>query len=204
MKPRFDPDNAVEVEDDIFDRFMEQMSARSQTKQLQQATDALRVLLEMTRKDSESLLSKYALEFDDMVKKRDILLQAMLVKVVRDATADSKSQSKEVITVVENSFDRILSRTDGLSTALGRMEKLVKDLASAPKGIEPDNAAIRGLVAEVAMLRSKIDLPRDDKMGALMDLVRSMKEAVPPKKSWRLSVERDEYARIKNVTATSD
>jgi len=34
--------------------------------------------------------------------------------------------------------------------------------------------------------------------------VRSMKEAVPPKKSWRLSVERDEYARIKNVTATSD
>jgi hypothetical protein len=204
MKPRFDPDNAVEVEDDIFDRFMEQMSARSQTKQLQQATDALRVLLEMTRKDSESLLSKYALEFDDMVKKRDILLQAMLVKVVRDATADSKSQSKEVITVVENSFDRILSRTDGLSTAVGRMEKLVKDLASAPKGVEPDNAAIRGLVAEVAMLRSKIDLPRDDKMGALMDLVRSMKEAVPPKKSWRLSVERDEYARIKNVTATSD
>lgn len=204
MKPRFDPDNAVEVEDDIFDRFMEQMSARSQTKQLQQATDALRVLLEMTRKDSESLLSKYALEFDDMVKKRDILLQAMLVKVVRDATADSKSQSKEVITVVENSFDRILSRTDVLSTAVGRMEKLVKDLASAPKGVEPDNAAIRGLVAEVAMLRSKIDLPRDDKMGALMDLVRSMKEAVPPKKSWRLSVERDEYARIKNVTATSD
>lgn len=204
MKPRFDPDNAVEVEDDIFDRFMEQMSARSQTKQLQQATDALRVLLEMTRKDSENLLSKYALEFDEMVKKRDILLQAMLAKVVRDATADSKSQSKEVITVVEDSFDRIMNRTDSLSTTVGRVEKLVKDLASAPKGVEPDNAAIRGLVAEVAMLRSKIELPRDDKMGALMDLVRSMKEAVPPKKSWRFSVERDEYARIKNVTATND
>lgn len=204
MKPRFDPDNAVEVEDDIFDRFMEQMSARSQTKQLQQATDALRVLLEMTRKDSESLLSKYTLEFDDMVKKRDILLQAMLAKVVRDATADSQFQSKEVIAVVEDSFDRMMSRTDSLSTTVGRVEKLVKDLASAPKGIEPDNAAIRGLVAEVAMLRSKIELPRDDKMGALMDLVRSMKEAVPPKKSWRFSVERDEYARIKNVTATND
>lgn len=204
MKPRFDPDNAVEVEDDIFDRFMEQMSARSQTKQLQQATDALRVLLEMTRKDSENLLSKYALEFDEMVKKRDILLQAMLAKVVRDATADSKSQSKEVITVVEDSFDQIINRTDSLSTALGRVEKSVRDLASAPKGIEPDNAAIRGLVAEVAMLRSKIELPRDDKMGALMDLVRSMKEAVPPKKSWRFSVERDEYARIKNVIATND
>jgi predicted nucleic acid-binding Zn-ribbon protein len=204
MKPRFDPDNAVEVEDDIFDRFMEQMSARSQAKQLQQATDALRVLLEMTRKDSESLLSKYTLEFDDMVKKRDILLQAMLVKVMRDATADSESQSKEVIDALEGSIDRVVSRTDNLSTAVGRVEKLVKDLASAPKGVEPDNAAIRGLVAEVAMLRSKIDLPRDDKMGALMDLVRSMKEAVPPKKSWRLSVERDEYARIKNVTATSD
>ena len=204
MKPRFDPDNAVEVEDDIFDRFMEQMSARSQAKQLQQATDALRVLLEMTRKDSESLLSKYTLEFDDMVKKRDILLQAMLVKVMRDATADSESQSKEVIDALEGSIDRVVSRTDNLSTAVGRVEKLVKALASAPKGVEPDNAAIRGLVAEVAMLRSKIDLPRDDKMGALMDLVRSMKEAVPPKKSWRLSVERDEYARIKNVTATSD
>jgi hypothetical protein len=204
MKPRFDPDNAVEVEDDIFDRFMEQMNARSQAKQLQQATDALRVLLEMTRKDSESLLSKYTLEFDDMVKKRDILLQAMLVKVMRDATADSESQSKEVIDALEGSIDRVVSRTDNLSTAVGRVEKLVKDLASAPKGVEPDNAAIRGLVAEVAMLRSKIDLPRDDKMGALMDLVRSMKEAVPPKKSWRLSVERDEYARIKNVTATSD
>jgi predicted nucleic acid-binding Zn-ribbon protein len=204
MKPRFDPDNAVEVEDDIFDRFMEQMNARSQAKQLQQATDALRVLLEMTRKDSESLLSKYTLEFDDMVKKRDILLQAMLVKVMRDATADSESQSKEVIDALEGSIDRVVSRTDNLSTAVGRVEKLVKDLASAPKGVEPDNAAIRGLVAEVAMLRSKIDLPRDDKMGALMDLVRSMKEAGPPKKSWRLSVERDEYARIKNVTATSD
>lgn len=204
MKTRFNPDNAVEVEDDIFDRFMDQMSARSQTKQLQQATDALRVLLEMTRKDSEGLLSKYTLEFDDMVKKRDILLQAMLAKVVRDATADSKFQSQEVIDALGESLDQVMSRTDSLSTAVGRMEKLVKDLASAPKGIEPDNAAIRGLVAEVAMLRSKIDLPRDDKMGALMDLVRSMKEAVPPKKSWRLSVERDEYARIKNVTATSD
>lgn len=204
MKPRFNPDNAVEVEDDIFDRFMEQMSARSQAKQLQQATDALRVLLEMTRKDSESLLSKYTLEFDDMVKKRDILLQAMLAKVVRDATADSKFQSEEVITVMEDSFDRMMSRTDSLSTTVGRVEKLVKDLASAPKGVEPDNASIRGLVAEVAMLRSKIELPRDDKMGALMDLVRSMKEAVPQKKSWRFSVERDEYARIKNVTATSD
>jgi hypothetical protein len=134
MKPRFDPDNAVEVEDDIFDRFMEQMSARSQAKQLQQATDALRVLLEMTRKDSESLLSKYTLEFDDMVKKRDILLQAMLVKVMRDATADSESQSKEVIDALKGSIDRVVSRTDNLSTAVGRVEKLVKDLASAPKG----------------------------------------------------------------------
>jgi predicted component of type VI protein secretion system len=134
MKPRFDPDNAVEVEDDIFDRFMEQMNARSQAKQLQQATDALRVLLEMTRKDSESLLSKYTLEFDDMVKKRDILLQAMLVKVMRDATADSESQSKEVIDALKGSIDRVVSRTDNLSTAVGRVEKLVKDLASAPKG----------------------------------------------------------------------
>lgn len=204
MKPRFNPDNAVEVEDDIFDRFMEQMSARSQAKQLQQATDALRVLLEMTRKDSENLLSKYTLEFDDMVKKRDILLQAMLAKVVRDATADSKSQSDELVSTVEESFDRMMSKTDSLTTALGRVEKSVRDLASAPKGVEPDNAAIRGLVAEVAMLRSKIELPRDDKVEALMDLVRSMKEAVPPKKSWRFSVERDEYARIKNVTATND
>lgn len=203
MKARFDPDNAVEVEDDIFDRFMEQMSARSQTKQLQQATDALRVLLEMTRKDSEGLLAKYTLEFDEMVKKRDIILQAMLAKVVRDATSGSESQSKEVIDAVGESFDRMMSKTDSLSTAVTRVEKLVKDLASAPKGAEPDNASIRGLVAEVAMLRSKIDTPREDKMGALMDLVRSMKEAVPPKKSWNFSVERDEYARIKNVTATS-
>lgn len=204
MKPRFDPDNAVEVEDDIFDRFMEQMSARSQTKQLQQATDALRVLLEMTRKDSENLLSKYKEEFDEMIKKRDEQLKDTLSEVVQEATAGSQDQSKMIVAVVEESADKMIVRADSLSTAVGRMEKLVKDLASAPKGIEPDNAAIRGLVAEVAMLRSKIDLPRDDKMGALMDLVRSMKEAVPPKKSWRLSVERDEYARIKNVTATSD
>ena len=204
MKPRFDPDNAVEVEDDIFDRFMEQMSARSQTKQLQQATDALRVLLEMTRKDSENLLSKYKKEFDEMIKERDEQLKDTLSEVVQEATAGSQDQSKMVVAVVEESADKMIVRADSLSTAVGRMEKLVKDLASAPKGIEPDNAAIRGLVAEVAMLRSKIDLPRDDKMGALMDLVRSMKEAVPPKKSWRLSVERDEYARIKNVTATSD
>jgi len=135
MKPRFNPDNAVEVEDDIFDRFMEQMSARSQAKQLQQATDALRVLLEMTRKDSESLLSKYTLEFDDMVKKRDILLQAMLIKVVRDATADAKSQSDELVSTVEQSFDRMMSKTDSLTTALGRVEKSVRDLASAPKGV---------------------------------------------------------------------
>lgn len=204
MKPRFNPDNAVEVEDDIFDRFMEQMSARSQTKQLQQATDALRVLLEMTRKDSENLLSKYRDEFDEMVKKRDTSLEVMLTGVVREGTTETKGQSKEIISVVEDSFDRVMGRTDTLSTAVGRMEKLVKDLASAPKGIEPDNASIRGLVAEVAMLRSKLDMPRDDKIGALMDLVRSMKETVPPKKSWRFSVERDEYARIKNVTATSD
>lgn len=204
MKPRFDPDNAVEVEDDVFDRFMEQMSARSQTKQLQQATDALRVLLEMTRKDSENLLSKYKEEFDEMIRKRDEQLKGTLSEVVQEATAGAQDQSKMVVTAVEQSASRMMNRTDSLSTAVGRMEKLVKDLASAPKAIEPDNAAIRGLVAEVAMLRSKIELPRDDKMGALMDLVRSMKEAVPPKKSWRFSVERDEYARIKNVTATND
>lgn len=204
MKPRFNPDNAVEVEDDVFDRFMEQMSARSQTKQLQQATDALRVLLEMTRKDSENLLSKYKEEFDQLIKKRDEQLKDTLAEVVQEATAGSQDQSKMIVAVVEESADKMIVRADSLSTTVGRVEKLVKDLASAPKGIEPDNAAIRGLVAEVAMLRSKIELPRDDKMGALMDLVRSMKEAVPPKKSWRFSVERDEYARIKNVTATND
>jgi len=203
MKPRFDPDNAVEVEDDIFDRFMEQMSARSQAKQLQQATDALRVLLEMTRKDSESLLSKYTLEFDDMVKKRDILLQAMLVKVVRDATADSESQSKGVIDALEGSIDRVVSRTDNLSTAVGRVEKLVKDMASAPKGVEPDNASIRTLLSEVAALRAQMDAPREDKVSILIDMVKSMKEAVPQKKSWAFAIERDDFSRIKNVTATS-
>lgn len=204
MKPRFNPDNAVEVEDDVFDRFMEQMSARSQTKQLQQATDALRVLLEMTRKDSENLLSKYKEEFDQLIKKRDEQLKDTLSEVVQEAAAGAQDQTKLVIDAVGESSDLMVSKADNLSTALGRVEKSVRDLASAPKGVEPDNAAIRGLVAEVAMLRSKIELPRDDKMGALMDLVRSMKEAVPPKKSWRFSVERDEYARIKNVTATND
>lgn len=204
MKPRFNPDNAVEVEDDVFDRFMEQMSARSQTKQLQQATDALRVLLEMTRKDSENLLSKYKEEFDQLIKKRDEQLKDTLSEVVQEAAAGAQDQTKLVIDAVGESSDLMVSKADNLSTALGRVEKSVRDLASAPKGVEPDNAAIRGLVAEVAMLRSKIELPRDDKMGALMDLVRSMKEAVPPKKSWRFSVERDEYARIKNVIATND
>lgn len=189
MKPRFDPDNAVEVEGDIFDRFMEQMNARSQAKQLQQVSDALRVVMQMLRTDSDELLGKHRDDVEKMLSKHGSELESKLA---------------EAATSMGESIDRITEKSDSLSSALNRMEKSVMDLASAPKGVEPDNAAIRGLVAEVAMLRSKIELPREDKMGALMDLVRSMKEAVPPKKSWRFSVERDEYARIKNVTAISD
>ena len=64
---KFDPTKAEPIEDDVFDKFMEHMNARSQSKQLQQVADSLRVLLEMTRSDSESLLSKYKDEFDGMM-----------------------------------------------------------------------------------------------------------------------------------------
>ena len=203
MKPRFDPDKAVEVEDDILDRFMEQMNARSQSKHLQQVADSLRTLLEMTRSDSDNLLSKYKDEFDDLVKRRDALLEAMLVDAVKSTTAKVGMEVKSVTESVEDSFDRMMARTDTLSTAVGRVEKLVKDMASAPKGAEPDNASIRTLLSEVAALRAQMDAPREDKVSILIDMVKSMKEAVPQKKSWAFAIERDDFSRIKNVTATS-
>lgn len=203
MKLRFDPDKAVEVEDDILDRFMEQMNARSQSKHLQQVADSLRTLLEMTRSDSENLLSKYKDEFDDLVKRRDALLEAMLVDAVKSTTAKVGMEVKSVTESVEDSFDRMMARTDTLSTAVGRVEKLVKDMASAPKGVEPDNASIRTLLSEVAALRAQMDAPREDKVSILIDMVKSMKEAVPQKKSWAFAIERDDFSRIKNVTATS-
>jgi len=207
MKPRFDPDKAVEVEDDILDRFMEQMNARSQSKQLQQVAASLRVLLEMTRSDSDKLLAKYKDEFDELVKRRDELLETMLDDALKESLDKTETKvgaiEASITKSVSGSFDRIMNRTDTLSTAVGRVEKLVKDMASAPKGVEPDNASIRTLLSEVAALRAQMDAPREDKVSILIDMVKSMKEAVPQKKSWAFAIERDDFSRIKNVTATS-
>lgn len=196
---KFDPTKAEPIEDDVFDKFMEHMNARSQSKQLQQVTDSLRVLLEMTRSDSESLLSKYKDEFDGMVKQRDEQLQAKLA----DAMAVTEDIRK-VAGKMGDSVDRVMTRSDAMSTSLGRMEKMVKDLASTPKGMDPDNGSIRTILSEVSNIRAQMETPREDKMGILIDIMKSMKDAVPAKKSWTFTVERDDFARIKNVTATSD
>ena len=195
---KFDPTKAEAVEDDVFDKFMEHMNARAQSKQLQQAADSLRVLLEMTRRDSEELLSKYRDEFDTWVKQRDGQMQEKL-----DQTSAVAMDVGKVATKSGESFDRIMTRADAMSTSLGRVEKLVKDLAAAPKGMDPDNGSIRTILSEVATIRAQLETPREDKMGILIDMVKAMKEEVPPKKSWTFTVERDDFARIKNVTATS-
>lgn len=200
---KFDPTKAEAVEDDVFDKFMEHMNARAQSKQLQQAADSLRVLLEMTRRDSEELLSKYRDEFDQMVKARDEQLQSQMVDAVASTAGKVESDVKKMTGKVEESFDRVMTRADAMSTSLGRVEKLVKDLAAVPKGMDPDNGAIRTILSEVATIRAQLETPREDKMGILIDMVKAMKEEVPPKKSWTFTVERDDFARIKNVTATS-
>jgi DNA anti-recombination protein RmuC len=201
---KFDPTKAEAVEDDVFDKFMEHMNARAQSKQLQQAADSLRVLLEMTRRDSEELLSKYRDEFDQMVKARDEQLQSQMVDAVASTAGKVESDVKKMTGKVEESFDRMMTRADAMSTSLGRVEKLVKDLAAVPKGMDPDNGSIRTILSEVATIRAQLETPREDKMGILIDMVKAMKEAVPQKKSWTFTVERDDFARIKNVTATSD
>jgi len=195
---KFDPTKAEAVEDDVFDKFMEHMNARAQSKQLQQAADSLRVLLEMTRRDSEELLSKYRDEFDTWVKQRDGQMQEKL-----DQTSAVAMDVGKVATKSGESLDRIMTRADAMSTSLGRVEKLVKDLAAVPKGMDPDNGSIRTILSEVASIRAQLETPREDKMGILIDMVKAMKEEVPPKKSWTFTVERDDFARIKNVTATS-
>lgn len=200
---KFDPTKAEAVEDDVFDKFMEHMNARAQSKQLQQAADSLRVLLEMTRRDSEELLSKYRDEFDGWSKARDEQLQSQMVDAVASTAGKVESDVKKMTVKVEESFDRVMTRADAMSTSLGRVEKLVKDLAAAPKGMDPDNGAIRTILSEVATIRAQLETPREDKMGILIDMVKAMKEEVPPKKSWTFTVERDDFARIKNVTATS-
>lgn len=200
---KFDPTKAEAVEDDVFDKFMEHMNARAQSKQLQQAADSLRVLLEMTRRDSEELLSKYRDEFDQMVKARDEQLQSQMVNAVASTAGKVESDVKKMTGKVEESFDRVMTRADAMSTSLGRVEKMVKDLAAVPKGMDPDNGAIRTILSEVATIRAQLETPREDKMGILIDMVKAMKEEVPPKKSWTFTVERDDFARIKNVTATS-
>lgn len=201
---KFDPTKAEAVEDDVFDKFMEHMNARAQSKQLQQAADSLRVLLEMTRRDSEELLSKYRDEFDQMVKARDEQLQSQMVSAVASTAGKVESDVKKMTGKVEESFDRVMTRADAMSTSLGRVEKLVKDLAAVPKGMDPDNGSIRTILSEVATIRAQLETPREDKMGILIDMVKAMKEVVPQKKSWTFTVERDDFARIKNVTATSD
>lgn len=196
---KFDPTKAEAIEDDVFDKFMEHMNARSQSKQLQQAADSLRVLLEMTRTDSEELLSKYKDEFDGWSKQRDEGMQAKL-----DESMDMAAKMEKAAGKMGESVDRVIARADAMSTSLGRVEKMVKDLAAVPKGMDPDNGAIRTILSEVANIRAQVETPREDKMGILIDMVKAMKEAVPQKKSWTFTVERDDFARIKNVTATSD
>jgi capsule polysaccharide export protein KpsE/RkpR len=200
---KFDPTKAEAVEDDVFDKFMEHMNARAQSKQLQQAADSLRVLLEMTRRDSEELLSKYRDEFDGWSKQRDDGMQAKLVDAVASTAGKVESDVKKMTGKVEESFDRMMTRADAMSTSLGRVEKMVKDLAAVPKGMDPDNGSIRTILSEVASIRAQLETPREDKMGILIDMVKAMKEEVPSKKSWTFTVERDDFARIKNVTATS-
>jgi type I restriction-modification system DNA methylase subunit len=203
---KFDPTKAEAVEDDVFDKFMEHMNARAQSKQLQQAADSLRVLLEMTRRDSEELLSKYRDEFDTWIKQRDGQMQEKLMDAAASTAGKVESDVKKMTGKVEESFDRVMTRADAMSTSLGRVEKLVKDLAAVPRGMDPDNGSIRTILSEVATIRAQLETPREDKMGILIDMVKAMKEAPPQerKKSWTFAVERDDFARIKNVTATSD
>ena len=196
---KFDPTKAEAIEDDVFDKFMEHMNARSQSKQLQQAADSLRVLLEMTRTDSEELLSKYKDEFDGWSKQSDEGMQAKLDESAGKVEANVAKMTGKVA----ESFDRVIARADAMSTSLGRVEKMLKDLAAVPKGMDPDNGAIRTILSEVANIRTQLETPREDKMGILIDMVKAMRDAVPEKKSWNFTVERDDFARIKNVTATS-
>jgi hypothetical protein len=114
------------------------------------------------------------------------------------------AEMKKVAGKVSESVDRVMTRSDAMSTSLGRVEKMVKDLAAAPKGMDPDNGSIRTILSEVSNIRAQMETPREDKMGILIDMMKSMKDAVPAKKSWTFTVERDDFARIKNVTATSD
>ena len=195
---KFDPTKAEAIEDDVFDKFMENMNARSQSKQLQQVADSLRVLLEMTRSDSEELLTKYKNEFDGWSKQRDEGMKAKLDESMGVAAKMEKAAGK-----MGESVDRVIARADAMSTSLGRVEKMVKDLAAVPKGMDPDNGAIRTILSEVANIRAQLETPREDKMGILIDMVKAMRDAVPEKKSWNFTVERDDFARIKNVTATS-
>lgn len=201
---KFDPTKAEAIEDDVFDKFMDHMNARSQSKQLQQAADSLRVLLEMTRTDSEELLSKYKDEFDGWSKQRDEGMQAKLDEALDTTAGKVEANVAKMTGKVAESFDRVIARADAMSTSLGRVEKMVKDLAAVPKGMDPDNGAIRTILSEVANIRTQLETPREDKMGILIDMVKAMRDAVPEKKSWNFTVERDDFARIKNVTATSD
>jgi hypothetical protein len=205
---KFDPTKAEAVEDDIFDKFMDQMNARSQTRHLQQVSDTLRVLLETTRQGSASVIDGYKEAFEDLLTTREQKLQANLLKTAEGLTDKLDENLKKHTAAIENSINKVVTRADAMSTSLGRVEKMVKDLASSPKGAEPDNATIRSILAEVSKLRTVVDNPQfDDRMGAVIDMISELKNLqseAPPKKSWTFTVERDDFARIKNVTATSD
>jgi hypothetical protein len=205
---KFDPTKAEAVEDDIFDKFMDQMNARSQTRHLQQVSDTLRVLLETTRQGSASVIDGYKEAFEDLLTTREQKLQANLLKTAEGLTDKLDENLKKHTAAIENSINKVVTRADSLSTSLGRVEKMVKDLASSPKGAEPDNATIRSILAEVSKLRTVVDNPQfDDRMGTVIDMISELKNLqseAPPKKSWTFTVERDDFARIKNVTATSD
>jgi hypothetical protein len=205
---KFDPTKAEAVEDDIFDKFMDQMNSRSQTRHLQQVSDTLRVLLETTRQGSASVIDGYKEAFEDLLTTREQKLQANLLKTAEGLTDKLDENLKKHTAAIENSINKVVTRADSLSTSLGRVEKMVKDLAAAPKGMDPDNATIRSILAEVSKLRTVVDNPQfDDRMGTVIDMISELKNLqseAPPKKLWTFTVERDDFARIKNVTATSD
>jgi len=191
----FNPDRAQPVEDDIFDQLMERMST---SRQLQQVTDSLRVVLQLIREDSSQN-------------------QVQMIKTVQEALDGHKESHNKFMDEYRESIKGLLEkyqkaccseissshasqtkRQEIAQVSLKRVEDLVRELSSRPEPKQERDPEIAAIRLELAELRGQ--LGRAPNMD---EKFQQLRELMSQKPSYVFQIERDEYGRATTIRATA-
>lgn len=201
----FNPDLAEPVDEDSdmseMDGFLERLDKRAKSFRVTMIADAFKELANVAKEERGKLLSVAAKDFAALVEEEVAKATESITKHVCDACETH---------VAEHA--KIMAQGEQLSTKLGRLDKLIRDLTTASR----DDQTAASSVAVMAQIRDSVaglqsaltvraqaeEANEGASLSAILAAVRELKSVPPPPKPiWNFRIVRDDYLRISNVIA---